>query len=172
MRIPRQLPRFVHAPALFIVAGLKVGRCARVADGVWMPLAEVELPKPQYSDDERRTKRRGSRAGQQVEYGSVPEIRSQLRRAEFLRLLLPMIRKAAAEAVYDVVYLFAPPAMLGDLRAGLPVTLRKKVARAIRGNYLDAHPHELLRMIIPKSRKEPEPPAVQALLAPHVPDAA
>ncbi|MDO8425689.1 MAG: host attachment protein [bacterium] len=148
MQITTNLQQFNHAPALFIVCGTQEAKIYDACDGVIEELDEFRIPKPGFTDHEGF-----SASGHGAEYtsGAGDEIDQEQRRKEFVKALVEHLKEVATRRPYELVYLFVPQHVHRAVRDAVPHALQPKIAKEIHGNHCEAHPHELIRMVMPEA---------------------
>ncbi len=170
MKISQNLPQFPGRTVLLLVVGREEARLLLAQDD---NLTELEHPRtghPRYTDREGRFETR-IRGGTMIRSGSVYE-RSQMEHQitnDFYRSLREKIRSLIIKYQPTSLYLFAPEANRKHLRALLQTRSPKIELRTYIGNYLKAHPFDLLAEIQARNKRRQEkrkliPPAAQKLL--------
>ncbi|MDO8463427.1 MAG: host attachment protein [bacterium] len=147
MRIPNDLQQFHGAPALFIVCGTQEAKLYDARDGTIVELDAFRIAKPSFTDREGRFEQHG-RGGEGASGGAM-EIDQPERRKTFTKELVQHVAQALADRPYDLAYLLVPEHIHNEVRDTLPAALRPKISKEIHGNYCEAHPHELIRMVMP-----------------------
>lgn len=145
MHLPSDLPQFHGAPALFIVCGGQEARIYYAADGAMAELDEFRIPKPSFTDHEGHVERHSR--GASVISGGGQEVDSAHRRKEFVHALAQHVHTATAGRPVQLAYLFVPEHLHREVHDALPHDLLPSIAKEIHGNYCDAHPQELVRMV-------------------------
>lgn len=144
MKISQHLPHFDESN-LLISAG-KQEACFYLADQDEVrQIEELKLQKPQYTDRESRTERRGD--GKMVGGGSSFQRQDDELVRVFIKELTEKTIRLIAEYDIKSIYLFCPTYLSKKMEDNLPKESRNLIEYIFYGNYHHQHPFVLLAKI-------------------------
>ncbi|MBD3300130.1 MAG: hypothetical protein GF347_02150 [Candidatus Moranbacteria bacterium] len=150
MQISKKLPQFNLKTALFIVTSKKEALFFVANQGKLKKIRELQIEKPTYSDKEGyfETSGKGNAPkGQTFKSGATQKDKDRLMKKELIFKILKEMNRIKKNTHFDLVYLFSPDYMLGDLEPKLKKDESIKIHKRFEGNYIKSHPFELLKIL-------------------------
>lgn len=144
MKISRELPQFEGEKAMVLVTGLQDAKIYVAADGEIEEVESFKTEKIRYSDREGHFETR--KGGKVLGSGSVYENKDEENVRNFTKELEAKLVRFRNESITKV-FLFSPGYVISAIRRALPLSLIAKTEGVVKGNHLDAHPFDILRMI-------------------------
>ena len=145
IQIPKELPQFEDEKTLIIVCGGLEARAFMGNSGVLSEIFHVRAPEIHYSDKETRfTTNTG---GRDLGMGGIVEPVEEKEETNFFIELKNSMKEAVEGHLPEKIYVLAPEYAVSKTIKSLPVSLQINAVIAARGNYLDKHPTEILKLI-------------------------